>query len=67
MLKARADASIFDVHNWLMENASVEQASTVSLSAKIESRKQPSVSSSEKFMYASIAVASIVAVYINIQ
>ena len=66
-LKAQANGTIFDVQSWLIENASVEQASTVSLSARIESRKQSSVSSSEKFMYASVAIASIVAVYINVQ
>ena len=49
-----------------MENATVEPV-LVSLSARIESRKQPNVSSSEKFMYASVAIASLVAVYVNVQ
>jgi len=66
--KAQADASLFTVHDWLMENASMEQEiQAVSLSARIESRKQPAVSTSEKFMYASVAIASLVAVYINVQ
>ena len=66
--RAQADSSLFDVERWLSENASVDVATAaVSLSARIESRKQPAVSSSEKFMYASVAIASIVAVYIYVQ
>jgi hypothetical protein len=66
--RAQADSSLFDVERWLSENASVDVATAaVSLSARIESRKQPAVSSSEKFMYASVAIASLVAVYINVQ
>ena len=65
--RAQADASVFSVHDWLMENTSVERVQAVSLSARIESRKQPAVFSSEKFMIASVAIASIVAVIINVQ
>ena len=35
--------------------------------AKLESDKQPRVSSSETFMIASVAIASLVAVYVNVQ
>ena len=50
-----------------MENASVEPVATTSLAARIESRRQPKVSSSEIFMYASVAIASIVAVVLQVQ
>ena len=65
--RSAAESTVFTVEQWFMENASVEPVATTSLAARIESRRQPKVSSSEIFMYASVAIASIVAVVIQVQ
>ena len=65
--RAQAESSVFRIEEWLVENASVERVSSTSLAARIESRKQSNVSSSELFMYSSVAIASIVAVIIQVQ
>jgi hypothetical protein len=65
--RAQAESSVFRIEEWLVENASVERVSTVSLAARIENRSQPRITSSELFMYASVAIASVVAVIIQVQ